>query len=104
MPTKTIYIAVRKYHWQDEPVIVVDNQDMSDIHADANSSVSLYKVLEAREIEVPEIPSQAELNGVEIEGLEKLRQRVQEEAREKVRQINERIANLTCLEHLEDHL
>lgn len=98
--TKTLYIALIQYSYEREPNITFVDRDMTDYYA-KDAGVTLYKVLEAREIEVPAMPSKAEINGLEIEGLEKNKSEIQRQARSKVKAIEERIANLRCIDHME---
>lgn len=100
MNTMNIYIAIRKYSWEEKPQMVIDDKDMTEIHA-AGGNVALYKIIEVREIEVPEMPHHHELVAAEIESLTRAQEEVKKEARRKTRAIEERISDLLSLEYLE---
>lgn len=102
MPTKTIYIGIIQREWQSAPEHCIHNSDMTSFYREEGDV--FYRLLEVREIEVPPMPSKSELNGHMIDVLKEQKEEVQREARRKVKSIEERIANLVCIEHLEDHL
>lgn len=99
MPTMTIYIGLIQREWQQEPEYCVHTTDMRDFYA--REVDTFYHPLGEREIEVPEPLSRAEINGAMIESLEVRKAAIQDEARAKVKAIEERIANLICLDHLD---
>jgi len=97
MPKQTIYIAARKYSWSDQFQYAISDTDLTDMYDRDDGTI--YKVLEVREIDLPALPSREEMIGAEIDALGRYSKKVMAEAREKVRLIEERIANLRCLEH-----
>lgn len=102
MPTQTIYIGIIQREWQREPQYCVHMDEMTDFYREQGDV--FYRQLEAREIEMPPMPSQAQLNGHMIDVLKEQKEEVQRQARRKVKAIEERIANLVCIEYLEDEL
>lgn len=95
----TIYIGMLQRNWQNEPDIHITPCDMSEYYENS-SDVIFYSLLDEREIEVPDIPSQRDITRMKIDGLERYSEKIKAEARAKVRQIDEQIANLRSLEHM----
>lgn len=85
----TAYIHLSR-DWDNEPKLEVFGLDMSDCsHGD-------YVLLETREIEV-ELPDNA--TELEIEHLERKARRIRDAASAEIRNVEERIESLRCLEY-----